>query len=156
MKRLTNYTLVLLAGIVLFSLSNCDDNSNIEAAPLQGMISGEAWSFKYTKAFYNEIDNLYDAELYGSQQTQSDPCSVFISGESHLSMQVPNEVGNFQIPSDIQVIFAQKGQGNDFFRATSGFVEISAASGGQVVGFLQAQYDDNNTVEGAFSFNRCN
>ena len=156
MNKIKLFLAVILAISAIVSLTNCGENSDIEAAPLAGTIGGEAWSYKYAKAFYNEIDDLYDAELYGSQQTESDPCSIFISGESHVSMQVPNAMGNYQVPSDIQVIFDQPGTGNEFFRATGGFVEITAAAGGQVVGFVQATFDDDNTVEGTFSFSRCN
>lgn len=156
MKKLTSLTLFVLSAFCILSLTNCDDNSDVEAAPLTGTIGGEAWSYKYAKAFYNEIDDLYDVELYGTQHTEDDPCSIFISGEAHLSIQVPNAMGNYQVPSDIQVLFDQPGTDNAFFRATGGFVEITAASGGQVVGFIQASFDDENTVEGTFSFSRCN
>ena len=156
MRNIFNFMRLLIGGIALITLTNCGDNSELESEPLDGIIAGEAWTFKYAKANYNEIDNLYDAELYGTQQTNDDPCSIFISGESHLSIQVPNSTGNFQVPADIQVIFELPGGGNDLYRATSGFVEVTSSAGGQIVGFIQASYDDENSVEGTFSFRRCN
>jgi hypothetical protein len=81
---------------------------------------------------------------------------VFISSETHLSIIIPNAVGNYQVPSDLQVVFELAGSGNDNFRATSGFVEVTEAAGGIIVGYMQASYDDDNTVEGTFSFSRCN
>jgi hypothetical protein len=156
MRKLKQLSLSILAFTYIILLTNCGDNSDVEAAPLEGTIGGEAWTYKYAKAFYNEIDDLYDAELYGTQQTEADPCSIFISGEAHISMQVPNSTGNFQVPADIQVLFDQPGTDNAFFRATGGFIEINTAAGGQIVGFVQAMFDDDNTVEGTFSFSRCN
>jgi hypothetical protein len=160
MKRLSTHLLITLICFATLSLSHCDDNTIMEAEPLEGLIGGEAWKFKFAKANYNDIDNLFDAELYSTSQdtpsSDSDPCSVFITAEAHISMQVPDEMGNYQIPSDIQVIFNLPGVGNEFFSATSGFVELSAANSQQVVGYLQATFDDENTLEGAFSFTRCN
>ena len=156
MKKISTYLLLLIGGAALTTFTNCGDNSELETEPLEGIIAGEAWTFKYAKAIYNEIDNLYDAELYGTQQTNDDPCSIFISGESHLSIQIPNATGNFQVPADMQVIFQLPGGGNDLYRATSGFVEVTSSAGGQLVGYIQASYDDDNSVEGTFSFRRCN
>lgn len=147
---------LVVSVLLLAVLISCNDENTQESTPLAGKIGSADWSYKYAKANYNEIDENYDVELYGTQQTDSDPCSIFISGESHLLTQIPNAVGNYQIPSDTYVIFDQEGTNSGSFRATSGFMEVTAAAGGQIVAYMEATYDEDNTVSGTFSFSRCN
>lgn len=156
MKKHSPFVLFTLMIASLTCSIHCGTDDPLESAPLEGRIAGETWKYKYSKSFFNEVDNVYDAELYGTQQTNDDPCSIVISGESHISIQLPNATGNYQIPAEIQVVFEQPGAGNENFRATSGFIDITSAAGGQVVGYIQANYDDSNSVEGTFSFSRCN
>jgi hypothetical protein len=156
MNRFIRYSFFIFTAFSLLFSVGCSDNNNEEPPPLEGLIAGEAWTFKYAKAIYNEIDQIYDTELYGTQQTNDDPCQIVFSGEAFLSFQLPNATGNYQIPADIIVKFEQPGTSNDFYTAVSGYVDITSITSGQVVGFVQAYYDDDNSVEGTFSFLSCN
>lgn len=151
MKKLL--LLFFLLGTSVFTA--CDEEDD-EIPQLDGTIGGEMWFYKYSKAIFNSVDQVFDVEMYGARQSESDPCSIFISGETHLSVQIPNETGYFVIPSDIDVVFEQEGTGNEAFNATSGYVEILSASSQQINGIMSADYDDGNTVEGSFFFERCN
>lgn len=142
--------------LLLLILSSCNNDGNENQKRLAGTISGQDWEYKYAKAFFNSVDNVFDAELYGTSQTEEDPCNIFISGEAHISIQIPAESGNLSIPSDVTVVFEQPGTGNEAFTATSGFIDITEATSQTISGYISAVYDDNNTVEGSFSFISCN
>lgn len=150
--------IILLAAVaMLLVLASCGEESEnaIGEKLLSGSIDGVDWEYRYGKAFLNTIDNVIDSELYGTMQTQDDPCSIFISGEAHLSIQIPAEPGTYSIPGEIRVVFEQEGTDNAAFDATSGIVEITAVTGNRVTGIIDASYDASNEVSGSFVFNIC-
>ena len=151
---------VFLSSLVLLSIFiSCKEERDGMDKLLAGMIGGEPWTFQYAKANLNSVDNIFDVELYGTQQTQDDPCTIINTANTHLTIQIPNQVGNYNLPFPIQaqsLAFQQAGVNTTRFYATSGFIEISAISGLRVVGYLQAVFDEDNTVEGTFVFDRCN
>lgn len=148
----------IIALISLVVFTNCDDSSDEKIPRLSGQIEGSSWKYQYSKAFYNSIEERFDVEMYGENQTEpfEDRCSIFISGETHLSVRVPFETGYYAVPGDIDVVFELSGTGNESYTAVSGYVEVVEATSQGVSGVLQAVFDENNSVEGSFSFSSCN
>ena len=145
---------VIIVMLILL-LTGCD-NTFDEAPPLSGVIDGQDWYYKYAKANYVMTESKFTAELYGKGQTEQDPCSIVNTNEAYLSLEVPSQTGNYQIPSDIPVIFGLPGVTNTTFSAISGYMDITAGNSSQVVGYIEAYYDEKNKVSGSFSFSRCN
>ncbi len=149
MKKL----LVLLAiGLLTGCSSDNDDNDKL----LSGLLGNETWTYKYAKVLFNQIDDDYSIEMYGEQQTESDPCQIFSSGEHHLRIsRLPNEVGFYNVPADLNVSFDLEGQGANRLDATSGFVEILGTNDFRLNGVMQVSFDDENAVEGNFILEIC-
>jgi hypothetical protein len=141
-------------NILIIGLFACDD-SDQPTQLLRGRIGGLDFTYKYANANSNNIGQDYVTELYGTSQLEEDPCTIFNSSKGYLSVLLPNEVGRFQVPSEIRVVFAQPGIDNISFDATSGFVDIIGIGGNRVDAYLQAIFDDDNSVEGEFVFERC-
>ena len=149
--------LILIFSLTLFS--NCKEDELGTNQILEGVIGGEEWVFKFAKANFNSIDNIYDVEFYSTLQTQDDPCTIISTANAYISVQLPNQLGTFTLPFGIQsqtLRFNQKGTSNDNFSATSGFIEITVNSGGRIGGYIVAEFDGDNKVEGNFVMNRCN
>ncbi|MFY0688010.1 MAG: hypothetical protein JXQ90_12640 [Cyclobacteriaceae bacterium] len=148
---------ILLIPFLAVLCMGCNEDGGNEPIPhLAGIIGGESWEYKYVKSNFNSLDNVYDAEVFGEQQSENDPCSIFISGEAHLAIQVPSTPGTYFIPSDINLIFEQSGVDNTSFTATSGTVEVVGVLDGIVSVYIQADYDESNHVEGSVQFRKCN
>ena len=143
----------VLAIAAIVGLFGCSDDSSGDISGVSGTIGGEAWEFRYANAFYEELDELYDVEFYSTEETGADPCSIFISTKNHFTVRLPTEVGNYNLPLSPESRSVRFEPEN--LVATSGFIEVTAINGTFVTGFLQATFDDDNTVSGAFSFDTC-
>jgi hypothetical protein len=149
----------LFALISLTVLTNCKEDELGSNQLLEGVIGGEKWVFKFGKANFNSIDNIYDIEFYSTLQTQDDPCTIISTANAYISVQLPNQIGTYTLPFGIQsqtLKFNLKGTSNDNYAASSGFIEISIISGGRIGGYIFAEFDEDNKVEGNFVMERCN
>ncbi len=149
---------VILSMILLITLIHCENDNGISENLMEGRIGGVEWEFQYAKAFYSNFGDEYMVEIFGQRETPVDPCSVN-SILGYISLTIPNETGFYPLPfadASESLKFHQPGVGQDFFLASSGFVEVFSIEGRRVGGFIQATFDDDNTVEGTFVFDRCN
>ncbi len=147
-----------LAVLLIITIQSCDDDDGLDGELVAGKVSGLDWSFQYAKANFNASTNAFDVELFDVRETASDPCAV-VSINAYIGMSIPNEPGTYNLPftdPKYTLTFNQEGVGQEFFVANSGFVEIFSISGRRIGGYLQAYYDDENSVEGTFVFDRCN
>lgn len=149
MKHLLLVLLVVVVG--------CGDDNNLTDIPfVQGKIGGEEWNFLYGKAFRDVREGTFDISLYSDMEVVASACGVATTNNAHMTLTIPISEMNFNLPNNGESLsFEQKGSTQSFL-ATSGFVEITQILGNQVSGFVQAQFDDNNIVEGRFRLEICN
>lgn len=147
---------VLLFFGVLALMTSCDSDTNnfdLDKDPLKGTIGGKSWTFETGNAEYRS--NLITGLLI-AQEVQ-DPCGVRSTIHSHLSVELPAGRGNYNLPfvNNYGYVKFHIGEGASY-TATSGFIEVVALSGTEVIGYVSADFDDNNHVQGSFLLQVCN
>ncbi len=147
----------LLLSFVLL-LTNCGENDiQLPDQVLVGKVEGKDWELKFGNAFIFSSDLKYQIKFLSTQESAQDPCAVPNTGNNHISMIMPLQRGSFSIPLPIVSESARfhYSDGSSAI-ATSGFLEIFDIDNLRIFGYLQAQLDDDNTVEGSFEVLICN
>ena len=154
MKRIPFFWLLL--GSLL--LINCGrDEIQLSEQQVKGLIAGVGWEYKSSNAFIFSSNLKYQIMLLSNKETAKDPCTVRISGNTHISMIVPLQRGSFSLPlPNVQESPRFHISAGNTPIATSGFLEIFDINNSIIFGYLQAQFDDENTVEGSFEAFVCN
>lgn len=153
--RTTSLFLLLLG---LFTLSNCSDSEiQLPDQELVGFVDGEEWEIKFANAYIYSSDFKYQIKFLSTQEGGQDPCAIPSTANTHVSMIMPLQIGSFSIPFPITDESARFHWANGSSAiATSGFLEIFDIDNSRIIGYLQAQLDDNNIVEGSFEVLICN
>ncbi len=139
-------------------LSNCGkDEIQLPEQDLTGKVDGEAWDLKFSSGFIFSSDLKYRVRFLSTQEGASDPCNVPSTGNTHVSIVIPLQRGSFSLPLPILEESARfhLADGNTIL-AASGFLEIFDIDNARIFGYLQAQLDDDNSVEGSFEALLCN
>lgn len=147
----------ILAGAALLILISCGNETGLDQDLLNGVIGGGEWRYQFAKANF-DFNGSVDIEMYGQMEQETNPC-VINSIEGYISVTLPTETGTYTLPLPIQsetLRFHQPGVGQMLFVANSGFVEVFTVEGRRVAGYIQASFDEDNTVEGTFIFDTCN
>lgn len=146
----------LLISLVLLSFIGCKDQYfEIDKDPLKGQIDGEEWVFGSGRIRY---DQFYAQGLTGImlEESLTDPCTRVSTVEHHISLSIPYDRGNFNLPFAVPnhyVVFSTDGITE--YTANTGFIEIVAVTPTEVVGYLSASYDNNNHAQGSFTLRLC-
>ena len=155
MKNIFFY-LILSQLAILLACSG--DNIDLPDEILAGKINGVDWEFRTgSVSFTGGNGNQY--LLFSTLESTDQGCSLVSSTNPYLSIKLPTGSGNYSIPippnqgDNVKFIH---GDGT-ILSATSGFVEIVGVNQGtnELVGYLQALFDDNNTVQGTFRLEVC-
>lgn len=154
MKTTSLFTFFL--GCLL--LLNCGgDEIQLPDQQLQGKVDGEDWELKFSNAYLFSSDFKYQIKFLSMKEGGQDPCSIPSTTNPHVSMIMPLQRGSFSIPLPNTNESARFNWSNGSSAiATSGFLEIFDISNSRVFGYLQAQLDNENTVEGSFEIVICN
>lgn len=148
----------IITGSLIFTLlvfCGCNDKTLQDLEVAQGMVAGEEWIFKGGNAIYgtNEIQIiLMDFDT-------SNPCGVLNPSAPYVKFTVPATVGTYSIPFSSTaktVKFYEGALSTKNYSSTSGFVQIVSINGFSVDGLIQASFDDNNDIAGAFFATTCN
>jgi len=142
--------------LLLISGACSSDNDLNDIPVLNGMVGGGEWSYKFGNSFRSNSGRTLDLSFFSTEETATDACTIATTGNTHLTMTVPNTVGNYNLPNNGESIVFHQENSTVQFEATSGFIEIFEILPNQVSGFMQAQFDDGNTVEGQFRLKPCN
>ena len=122
--------------------------------PLTGMIGGEEWTYTKGRVAFSNTSNFASGLILA--ENTNDPCAVVATVNPHVSLSFPAIRGNYTLSVDnVEVVFNLQG-GSVKLTAPSGFLEIVSVAGTEVIGFLSAYLDDENSVEGTFVMNACN
>lgn len=147
----------LAISILMFlAFSACDNELGEDLPLLTGQVGGESWTFKLGKALRDPFGEELNVSFYSEQEFGDDPCAIGNSNNTHLTVTIPVAVGNYNLPNNGESLVFQQAGTNASFQAASGFIEITQLTGLRGVGYLQATFDDANTVEGRFQFDICN
>lgn len=154
---------VFLALLVVSFIISCDDdvnNFNPDRDPLKGELAGEEWIYGSGNAAYSFLSGNFEGLIL--EEELDDACTRVQGAvaESHLIVKFPAQRGNYNLPyinnsgNTADVIFDLP-EGKRY-TATSGFLEIVEITSTDVVGFISADFDDDNHVQGAFLLRICN
>lgn len=150
--------LLILLFILGSTFQACNNDNGLDDTELlNGIIGGEKWEFQYGKANSISFEDQIQIELFGLQESEIDPCAVF-SSNGYLSFAIPSAEGTYNLPlidQNESLKFHQPGVGQQFFVASSGFIEIITISGRRVGGYIQAEFDQFNIIEGTFVVDLC-
>ncbi len=149
---------LFLLFLGLFFLTNCGESEiQLPDQVLVGQVEGEAWELKFANAYIYSSDLKYQIKFLSTKEGGQDPCALPSTANSHISLIMPLQRGSFSIPLPITTESARFhwSDGSSAI-ATSGFLEIFDIDNLRIFGYLQAQLDDENTVEGSFEVQICN
>ena len=134
------------------------DDIDVPDVPLGGNIGGADWEYKFGNAYLFSSELKYKFLFLSTLKPGEDPCPIISSSNPHLQMILPFSTGSYSIPLpqfDENVKFVL-GDGT-ILSATSGFIEVIVINPDtqQLVGFLQADFDEDNSVQGRFIVELC-
>lgn len=148
-------SLLLVSGIIFIQ---CGENDiQLPDQVLQGQVDGNEWEMKFANAYLFSTDLKYQIRFLSTQENAVDPCTVPSTANTHVSMIFQLRRGSFSVPFPLindspRFHFAD----GSTAIATSGFLEVFEIVNGRIFGYLQAQLDDENIVEGSFDAVICN
>jgi hypothetical protein len=152
------HILFALSVVMVGGLISCGDDVDIPKTPLEGLIEGQEWSFKFGNAYPEIAGQIpkYKFLLLSNEEFGDDPCPIRTSTKKHVRMILPLGTGSYSIPFSNfnESVKFDMGDGR-VFSATSGFIEIFGVDQNQLVGYIQAVLDEDNIVEGRFVVEIC-
>ena len=145
--------LLALASLAPLAIG-CGGGGSVDIATttLAGKIGGQAWTFQagHTSAFLSEGEPDFFASLYAQAFTAcglSEP-----SGERHLLVSIPKEVGDYDLSLSLNMTFVD---GNENLIATDGRIVVDSVTDSRITGGLHATFDGDNEVDGQFDVTIC-
>jgi hypothetical protein len=148
---------ILMAGTLAIFQSCGDKGVQINTDPMVGKIGGQDWTFKFGNAYLETGDLKYRLRFLGMQESGEDPCPIVGSGNPHMEMltKITPSSRSLPLPVFSESLKFVLGNGT-VYSATSGFIEITLVDNLIIYGYLQAIFDDNNSVQGSFRIRICN
>ncbi len=160
--ELTNKFLFFLA-LTLMTLASCggDDNDGCDNQVMQGGIDGQAFTLGDGRAVVD--DNTIKLDFYGAGETfPDDICSGVSSQNVRIFGTLQSaEVGrtelnlDFSSPETSQTLTLFNPDGSLNIIASDGFIEITAITETEVIGFLKADGGGEDVVCGTFTLTNC-
>lgn len=148
--------ILIIAVLSLWVFSACDNDLGEDLPLLNGQVGGQAWEFKFGKALRDPFGEELSVSFFSEQEFGDEPCAIGNSNNTYLTITIPSGLGNYNLPQNGESLVFQQAGSNAAVEAASGFIEITQLTGIRGTGYLQATFDDANTVEGRFQFDICN
>ncbi|MCP4457621.1 MAG: hypothetical protein GY816_06285 [Cytophagales bacterium] len=151
---------IIIGGISFtIILSACKgDDIDVPDVPLAGKIGGVDWEYKMGNSTLISADFKYKFLLLSTKELGDDPCPIISSSNPHLQMILPLQSGDYSIPLPVfdESVKFVLGNGT-VLSATAGFITIIAIDPDtqQLVGYIDADFDDDNQVSGTFIVELC-
>ncbi|MEQ9466843.1 MAG: hypothetical protein RLN88_05490 [Ekhidna sp.] len=144
-----------------FLMSCSGDQIELPDKQLEGLINGEAWSYKSANAYIYSSDARYQVRFLSSKESVRDPCTLPVPSQAHVRAIFKPSEGSFfvspQATDNNQVQVSFELSPSKSLVASSGFMEIYLIENQVMIGYLQAVLDDEeNIVEGSFEIRICN
>ena len=138
-------------------LSGCNDKTITDLDRVAGKVAGEDWNFGKGSAFYGISE--VTVTLMDMKVTASDPCGVSRPASPYIRFTIPARAGTYFIQFEDQaksVKFYEGAASAINYTSTSGYVQIVSVGDFSVDGIIQASFDEDNDVAGAFFATTCN
>ena len=150
-----------LAMLLMLTLGlSCGGDLDIPDQPLQGQINGADWNSTLANAFPVTTNGQFIARFLSSREPVSDPCTLPVPGLAHVKATFRPAIGDYSVApfaiDDNQVQVAFELSSATSILAVSGSMSIFDINNATAVGYLQAEIDENNSVEGVFTMRICN
>ena len=148
--------LSILTGCLLV-FAGCDDDINkfdLNKDPLSGKIDGVEWNYTGGRVDYSNFSNQAAGKIFNENLT--DPCLRINTSNAHLDVAFFTQRGNYTLGLiDSGEIKFVTPNGGAIYTATSGFIEIIEVNAFEIIGYISADFDDNNFVQGSFLVRIC-
>ncbi len=131
--------------------SSSGGSTDIDTAPLTGMVNGAPWSFVAgeTDAFLSQDSDNYFATFYASSFTA---CGFSQPSGPSLIVAVPKVAGDYPMGLMRNMTFVV---GSDNKVATDGRIVVTNVTATSITGGLVGNLDDSNNVNGQFTLTVC-
>ncbi|MEP0367829.1 MAG: hypothetical protein ABJN36_18425 [Cyclobacteriaceae bacterium] len=142
-------------GLFLVLCSSCNDRTLKDLEKASGKVAGEDWEFQGGNAYFG----LSDVTIILMNFETSNPCGVLNPSSPYIKFTVPAAIGTYNIPFATpakSVKFYEGSSSAKNYSSTSGFIQIVSVNDFTVDGLIQASFDDENDVVGAFFVTSCN
>lgn len=152
---------VTFLSILCFCLA-CGDTNDFDPDedPLTGQIGGEEWAYVTGNAYFDYSSSGYVSGKLMNFDSQ-DPCAWRSLGVDHIEVTFPARLGTYDLTSGS---LSSSNYGKAVFRqfdtsqnlSAFGFIQLVKISGNEIIGYLNAGYDDDNQAQGTFRLVVCN
>ena len=153
-------TLLPIWTLFFLALCGCDDQINkfdLEKDPLSGKIGGVEWEYSANggRVDYSNFSNQATGKIFNDPNL-TDPCLKILSNEAHLDVAFFTQRGNYTLGLiDSGEIKFVTPNGGAIYTATSGFIEIVEVNAFEIIGYISADFDEDNFVQGSFLVRIC-
>lgn len=150
-------TFTVLATTVL--LVSCNDDTNrldLDKDPLKGKIGGAEWQYTVGNAQYSPFNNEATGIIINLETTE--PCGVTNTILAHIKITIPTIKGTINLPDpqNRAIVKLANPNGGPIYTTTGGFIQIVEVNSREIIGYISADYDDDNYVQGSFLVEICN
>lgn len=149
------FAIVFLVG-TLTVLSSCNDQTLEDLGVAQGKVAGIDWEFKGGSA----ISGIDEIAIILTNIESNSPCSILNPNRPYVKFTIPARAGTYHQVDfssiDKEVKFFEGSSSTKNLTFSSGFVQIISINGFSVDGLIQASFDDDNDIAGAFFATSCN
>lgn len=154
-KRNIRYCLLVGTSALLLIGTSCNDQIEIPDEPLTGKVAGKDWEIKFG-SFRQFSASEFEYRFYSQKEVTTDACALFASTNPYISVVIPSGQASTSLPiiDPLRAFKFHFGNGSSV-TANSGFVEVFAFDGFQIHGYIEAEFDENNTVQGRFTIDPC-
>ncbi len=143
--------------LLIVFLISCGDGVNdldLNKDPLRGVLAGTEWNYRTGAGQYNPGNFIVQGMLVDFEL--EDPCSLIATTTNYVEMSVPADLGTFTLSAtqNTNVIFHL--QNGVRYTVGAGFIQVVRFNGNALIGYLSADLDDENKVQGSFLLAICN
>ncbi|REE01735.1 hypothetical protein [Marinoscillum furvescens] len=149
--------MVWIIGLVVLGCGEKIQDFDPNKDRLEGKIAGEAWAYRTGNLRYSTSINALTGLIVDFDVQE--PCGVRLTSQPHVELRIPAQRGNYDLNSftDNRLYLKLHHENSTkIYTATAGFVEVLAISQLEAMGFISAEFDENNKVQGSFLLRICN
>lgn len=147
----------ILALFSILALISCGNDIDIPNTPLSGQVNGKDWEYESANAYITANPFEYRIKfLSGKEPGAGNPCGVPVPSLDYVEMLIKPQEKSYNLPLISPEKVSFRFQNGSELLTTSGFLEIYIIDRDLMRGYLQAEADDDNVVEGVFEVRFCN
>ncbi len=146
-----------LPFLVILFLVSCGDGANnldLDKDPLRGVLEGDQWDYQTGAGQYNPNNFIVQGMLVAFDL--DDPCSLIATTQNYVEISVPASLGTFTLSATQNTNVILHLQNGVRYTVGAGFIQVVRFNGNVLIGYLSADLDDENKVQGSFLLAICN